>query len=322
MSKSIVRRRLALLAGLSIAALIAAGCGGADAGQTSGGGQSLSGKIRVDGSSTVAPLTSSAAELFQSENPDVQISVGTVGTGGGFEKFCAGETDISDASRPIEGPEKKICEKHGVEYEDYHIANDALTVVVNEENTWAKCLTIDQLAKIWGPNSKVNNWNQVDPSFPNKPLELFGPGTDSGTFDYFTEEVNGEEGVSRSDYQASENDNVIVQGVQGSEGSLGYFGYSYYEQNKDTLNAVKIDGGDGCVAPSVKTTQNGTYTPFSRPLFIYPSTESLKKPEVKAFVEFYLENDAQIVREGQFVPLNSEQSQTLQSDLEDLKAQY
>ena len=199
------------------------------------------------------PLTEAAAELFQEEQPDVQVTVGTSGTGGGFEKFCNGETDISNASRPIKDEEKAACEANGITYQEFQVANDALTVVVNKENDWADCLTVDQLEAIWGPDSTVTNWNQVDPSFPDEALQLFGPGTDSGTFDYFTAEINGEEGASRTDYSPSEDDNVIVQGVTGSPGGLGYFGYTYFEENADNLKAVEIDSGDGCVAPSVET---------------------------------------------------------------------
>jgi phosphate transport system substrate-binding protein len=273
-----------------------------------GGGGDLSGTIRVDGSSTVAPLTETAAEMFQAENKDVRVTVGTSGTGGGFEKFCAGETDISDASRPIKDDEEApICKKNGVAYEEIQVANDGLAVVVNPNNDFASCLTVDQLKKIWEPKSDVNNWNQVDPEFPDLEMELFGAGTDSGTFDYFTEAINGEEGASRTDYNATEDDNVTVQGVQGSEGGLGYFGLSYAEQNSGTVKPVEVDGGDGCVAPSSETVQDGSYKPLSRPLFIYPSQKALRRPEVKAFVEFYLENQAEITEQALFVPMTDEQ---------------
>jgi phosphate transport system substrate-binding protein len=293
-------------------ALGIAACGDDDdengGGGGGGGGGDLSGTIRVDGSSTVAPLTEAAAELFQAENPDVRVTVGTSGTGGGFEKFCAGETDISDASRPIKDDEEvPICKKNGIAYEEIQVANDGLSVVVNPGNDFATCLTVDQLKKIWEPKSKVNNWNQVDPEFPDLEMELFGAGTDSGTFDYFTEAINGEEGASRTDYNATEDDNVTVQGVQGSEGGLGYFGLSYAEQNPDAVKPVEVDGGDGCVAPSAETVQDGTYKPLSRPLFIYPKGESLKRPEVKAFVEFYLENEEAIAEQALFVSLTDEQ---------------
>ena len=221
----------------------------------------------------------------------MQVTVGVSGTGGGFERFCRGETDLSNASRPIKDEEATICKDAGIEYVEFQVANDALTVVVNKDNDWVDCLTTEQLKKIWEPDSKVNSWNEVDPSFPDEELKLFGPGTDSGTFDYFTGEINGEEGASRSDYAASEDDNTTVTGVAGEKGGLGYFGFSYFEENQDTLKALEIDGGDGCVAPSVATAQDGTYKPLSRPLFIYVKKESLARPEVEAFLRFMLDNE-------------------------------
>ena len=304
-------RKLLVFAVCSALALGAAACGDDDDNGGGGGGgdgsAELSGTIRVDGSSTVAPLTEAAAELFQAENPDVRVTVGTSGTGGGFEKFCAGETDISDASRAIEEDEVKLCEKNNVAFEELQVANDGLTVVVNPNNDWASCLTVDELKTVWEPKSQVNNWSQVNPDFPDQEIELFGAGTDSGTFDYFTEAINGEEGASRTDYNATEDDNVTVQGVQGSEGAMGYFGLSYAQQNPDAVKPVEIDGGDGCVAPSAETVQDGSYKPLSRPLFIYPSAEALQRPEVKAFVEFYLENQQQITEQALFVPMTEEQ---------------
>ncbi|MBA2950705.1 PstS family phosphate ABC transporter substrate-binding protein [Streptomyces sp. PSKA28] len=316
-------RRAKVSLALSAAAILAASaCGGTDAGSGQSDGSTLSGSIRVDGSSTVAPLSTAAAQLFQQQNPGVNVTVGTSGTGGGFEKFCNGETDISDASRPIKDEEKAACEKKGITYEEFQIANDGLSVVVNKDNDFAECLTVEQLKKIWEPGSKVNNWNQVDPEFPDQRLELFGAGTDSGTFDYFTEAVNGEEGASRTDYSPSEDDNVTVQGVSGSKGGLGYFGLSYYEENQDKLKVLKIDDGDGCVEPTKQTVQDGTYKPLSRPLFIYPKASSLEKPEVEAFVEFYVENNAEIAEKSLFVPLNAEQEAELKKDLERLREQH
>ena len=289
--------------------LLAAACGGGnnDGGSADGGSQ-LSGTINIDGSSTVAPLSEAAAELFQEQNSGVRVTVGTSGTGGGFEKFCAGETDISDASRAIEADETKACESKGIKYEEVQVANDGLSVVVNNQNTWANCLTTAQLKKIWDKGSKVNNWNQVDPSFPNEPLKLFGAGTDSGTFDYFTNAINGEEGRSRSDYSATEDDNVTVTGVSGTKGGLGYFGLSYLQENEGKVKGVQVDGGSGCVAPSTETVQDGSYTPLSRPLFIYPSDKALARPEVKAFLDFYVTNYQQIAEEALFVPLTEEQA--------------
>jgi phosphate transport system substrate-binding protein len=305
---------------LGLVALLAAGCGRDDSNSsgatTSAGGSDLSGRIEADGSSTVGPYTTAAAERFQRENSGVQVTVGVSGTGGGFERFCRGETDLSNASRPIKDEEAAACKAKGVEYVEFQVANDALTVVVNEDNDWAKCLTREQLAKIWGPSSKVNNWNQVDASFPDEKLSLFGPGTDSGTFDYFTGEINGEEGASRSDYNASEDDNTTVTGVAGEKGGLGYFGFSYFEENQDKLNAVEIDGGDGCVAPSVTAAQDGTYKPLSRPLFIYVKKDALTRPEVAAFMQYILDNETAIAEASQFVPLTDEQLTKAKSDLE------
>jgi phosphate transport system substrate-binding protein len=304
-----MRRRGGLL-GLTLAvALVAAACGGNDdSGTTGGGGTQLSGTINIDGSSTVAPLSEAAAELFQEQNSGVRVTVGTSGTGGGFEKFCAGETDISDASRAIEADETKACESKGIKYEEVQVANDGLSVVVNNQNTWANCLTVAQLKKIWDKGSKVNNWNQVDSSFPNEPLKLFGAGTDSGTFDYFTNAINGEEGRSRSDYSATEDDNVTVTGVSGTNGGLGYFGLSYLQENEGKIKGVQVDGGGGCVAPTVETVQDGSYKPLSRPLFIYPSDKALERPEVKAFLEFYVNNYQKIAEDALFVPLTEEQA--------------
>lgn len=317
------RRAKAPLALTAALLLAVTACGGdSDASSNSGSGNSedLSGSVKVDGSSTVAPLTTAAAEIFAEDQPQVRVTVGTSGTGGGFEKFCNGETDISDASRPIDDQEKKACDSKGVEYSEFVVANDALTVVIPDSNDWVECLTTAQLKKIWEPGSKVNNWNQVDAKFPDEPLKLFGPGTDSGTFDYFTNEINGEEGASRTDYSPSEDDNVIVQGVAGSPGGLGYFGFTYYEENTDKLKALKIDSGKGCVAPSVKTAQDGTYTPLARPLYIYPSVEAAGRPEVMGFLEFYVDNHKTIAEDAQFIPLNSEQESQLNTALDKLKA--
>ncbi|HXG76538.1 MAG TPA: PstS family phosphate ABC transporter substrate-binding protein [Gaiellaceae bacterium] len=292
------KTRTTALAAFAGAALLAAGCGG-------GGGGSAT--ITADGSSTVGPFTTKAAEDFRAENADVQITVGISGTGGGFERFCRGETDLSNASRPIEDDEAAICAGNGVEYVELQVALDALTNVVNLENEWATCLTLEQLRAIWEPGSRVTSWRQVDPSFPDVPLRLFGPGTDSGTFDYFTDAVVGEEGASRTDYSPSEDDNVIVQGVAGERGGLGYFGFSYFEQNRDRLRALAIDGGEGCVAPSVETAQDGSYA-LSRPLYVYVKRSALEeRPEVGDFLRFALENEQAIAQEALYVPLSREQ---------------
>jgi len=319
--KSTLLRRVAVpAASVAVLALALSACGGNNEGGGDGG-TGVSGSVNIDGSSTVGPMTSAASELFRKDNPDVQITVGESGTGGGFEKFCAGETDMNDASRPIEDDEASACEKGGVTYQEMVVANDALTVVVNKENTWATCLTTDQLKAIWEPKSDITNWNQVDPSYPDEKLALFGPGTDSGTFDYFTSEITGEEGASRTDYSPSENDNITVTGVEGAKGGMGYFGYSYYEQNTDKLNAVQIDSGSGCVAPSAETVQDGSYTPLARPLFIYPSIEAGKSnAALMAFVEYYVANDAAIAEAAQFIPLSDDQKSTLDGELSDFQS--
>jgi phosphate transport system substrate-binding protein len=311
-------KRLALSCVLML--LLVAGCGGSREGSsdtaTDGGTASdLSGRIQIDGSSTVGPYATAAAERFRSGNPDVRVTVGVSGTGGGFERFCRGETDISNASRPIEADERQACQEEGIEYVELQVANDALTVVVNKDNDWVDCLTIAQLKTIWDQGSKVSSWKDADPSWPDERLRLYGPGTDSGTFDYFTGEINGEEGRSRSDYSASEDDNVIVQGVSGDKGALGYFGLSYYEQNKDRLKALAVDGGGGCVEPTVDSAQSGAYKPLSRPLFMYVKKEALARPEVKAFLEYVVDNEQQIAESAQFVPLTDEQFQKAKSDL-------
>ena len=300
---------LAVLGATLILAIGATACGGSDDDTTGGSGGDLSGSIRIDGSSTVAPLTEAVAEEFMAENSGVRVTVGTSGTGGGFEKFCAGETDISDASRAIEPEEEDACKKGGVGYEEVHVATDALTVMINNENP-VSCLTVDQLAAIWGPDSTINNWSDIPDVKEDydEELALFGPGTDSGTFDYFTESINGEEGVSRKDYNnVGEDDNATVKGVEGSPGGMGYAGFSFYTENEGNLKALEVDSGKGCVLPSIETAQDGSYTPLSRPLFMYPSEQALQKPEVKAFIEYYLENVNSAAEALGFVPLTDEQ---------------
>ena len=261
--------------------------------------------IKLDGSSTVYPISEAVAEEFQNKTK-IKVTVGESGTGGGFKKFCRGETDISDASRPIKKSEMDACKEAGIQYIELPIAYDALTVVVNAKNDWVKSLSVAELNKIWAPGSSVKTWNQVNPTYPNKPLSLYGPGTASGTFDYFTEAVNGKAQSSRSDYTPSEDDNVLVQGVAGNQGALGYFGYAYYEENKDKLRAIPIIAKDGApaVLPSPATVMDGTYQPLARPLFIYVNaTAAAFKPEVKQFVEFYLANAPKLVKEVKYVPL-------------------
>jgi phosphate transport system substrate-binding protein len=297
------------LLGFSVAA-----CGDDDEGSSGGSGGSssssgdLKGSIAIDGSSTVYPFAQAAAELFNEDNPDVKISVGQSGTGGGFEKFCAGETDVSDASRPIKPDEEApVCKKGGVKYHEVQIANDGIAVATNKDLK-VDCLTVAQLKKIWNKGSKIKSLKEVDPSLPDTELSLYGPGTDSGTFDFFTGAINGEEGVTREDYEASEDDNQLVTGVAGDKGGLGYFGYSYYEQNQDKLNLVGVgDDAGSCVKPSAKSIQDGSYKPLSRPLFMYPSAKAIARPEVKAFMDFVIANQADIAKASQIVPLTDEQ---------------
>jgi phosphate transport system substrate-binding protein len=310
-------KTLITIAACGALAMGAAACGNDDNddGSKGGGGGDLSGTITIDGSSTVAPFAQAAQEAFQGENPGVKITVGTSGTGGGFEKFCAGETDISDASRPIKPDEEApVCKKAGIDYNEVQVANDGIAVVTNPDLK-VDCLTPDQLKKFWNQGSKVKSLSEIDPKLPDTTLSLFGPGTDSGTFDFFTDVINGEEGVSREDYQPSEDDNVLVQGVAGEPGGLGYFGHSYYEQNQDKLNLVKVDGGDGCVEPTTETIQSGEYKPLSRPLFMYPSTKALKRPEVKSFINYVVENYQPIAEASQIVPMSTEQADKSKSGL-------
>jgi phosphate transport system substrate-binding protein len=289
--------------------------GGNGAAASDGGGE-LTGKIAIDGSSTVAPFAEAAAELFQEENSGVQITVGTSGTGGGFEKFCAGETDISDASRSIKDDEEvPLCKDAGVSYTEVQIANDGIAIATNKELA-VDCLTTDQLKQVWNKGSNVGSLADVKSGMPDTELSLYGPGTDSGTFDFFTDEINGEEGVSREDYEASEDDNQLVTGVSGDQGGFGYFGFSYYESAADKLNLVGVDSGDGnCVKPSVETIQDGSYKPLSRPLFMYPSAKAMQRPEVKAFMEFVVAQAPQIAEAAKIVPLTGEQTSLAKDEL-------
>ncbi|NEP15677.1 MAG: PstS family phosphate ABC transporter substrate-binding protein [Leptolyngbya sp. SIO4C1] len=303
---------IALMAGL-------AACGGSDTATTAGGegdvaasgtdsASGVEGDVLVDGSSTVFPISEAMAEEFMAANPSANVTIGVSGSGGGFKKFCAGETDISNASRPIKEEEIQNCEAAGIEFIEIPIAYDGITVVTNPENDWAQCLTVDQLSAMWSPEAEgsVTSWNQVDPSFPEQPLGLYGPGTDSGTFDYFTDEVNGEEGASRGDYTASEDDNVIVTGVESDPGALGYFGYAYYEENQGVLEAVAIENEAGeCIEPSFETIADGSYNPMSRPLFFYVQKEAYDtKPQVQAFVDFQLEQaSSELIKDAGYINL-------------------
>ena len=266
--------------------------------------------VKVDGSSTVYPITEGVAEEFQKANKGLKVTVGVSGTGGGFKKFCRGETDIADASRPITTKEMEACRAAGIEYYELPVAFDALTVVINPKNTWLKQATVAELKKMWEPaaQGKITHWNQVNPTWPNQPIKLFGAGSDSGTFDYFTEAIVGKSKSSRGDFTASEDDNVLVQGVAGDVNAIGYFGYAYYAENTAKLKALPIVEKDGkpAVAPSEKTVLDGSYQPLSRPIFIYVSAKAVAKPEVKKFVEFYMKEGAKLASEVKYVPLPAE----------------
>ncbi|MCC2030284.1 PstS family phosphate ABC transporter substrate-binding protein [Microbacterium sp. YMB-B2] len=304
-----------------IGALALSACGGQpSAGESAGSGEGsggMTGSVNTDGSSTVAPLTEAAADLFRDAEAGVNVSVATSGTGGGFKVFCAGETDISNASRAIKDEEAAECEAASIEYTEIIAANDGLSVIVNPENDWAEDLSVEQLNMIWGPEAEgeITNWNQVDSSFPDQAITLFGAGTDSGTFDYFTDAINGEEGAIRTDYSPSEDDNITIQGVAGDVGAIGFLGLSYVEENEGVIKAVAVDG----VMPSTETVQDGTYTPLGRPLFIYVNNASyVDKEPVKAFVDFYVDNSLDIAERALFVPLTEEQVTTAADELASL----
>jgi phosphate transport system substrate-binding protein len=318
----VISKKWLLAVGASgLLALGVAACGDDDDDDTTGsdGGGEVSGSIAIDGSSTVQPFAEAAAELFAEENPDVSITVGAAGTGGGFEKFCAGETDISDASRPIDPKEEvPLCEKEGIEYTEIQVANDGIAIATNP-GLEISCLTTDQLKQLW-VDDKVTNYSELGEDadtgepLPDSEVSLYGPGTDSGTFDYFTDVINGEEGVSRKEYQPSEDDNQLVTGVAGDEAGLGYFGFSYYEQNADQLNLVSVDEGNGCVAPSVETIQSGDYAPLSRPIFMYPSAQAIQEnPAVAPFMQFVVDNYDTIAEAALIVPMDESQASEAQS---------
>ena len=312
---------LTIVACMSVLAIGVAACGDDD--DSNGGGGDLSGSIRIDGSSTVAPLSEPMGELFNEENSGVNVTVGTSGTGGGFEKFCNGETDISDASRAIEPDEEKACAANGIEFEEVVVANDALSVVVNPDNP-VTCMTVEQVGEVYGPKATATSWSDVeglDASY-DESLEIFSPGADSGTFDYFTEAINGEEGAQRSQgvNVVGENDNATVTGVSGSPGGVGYFGYSFYNENRDKLKAIQIENPDSgkCVEPTPEATQAGEYAPLGRQLYIYPSAQALEKPEVLEFVNFYLENVNDVTEQAGFIALTEEQLEESQADVDAL----
>lgn len=265
----------------------------------------LSGAIRIDGSSTVFPITEAVAEELRAVHPKVKVTVGVSGTGGGFKKFSRGETDISDASRPIKKKEIKSCKENNINYIELTVAYDGLAVLVNPENDWVDYFTIEELKRLWEPQAQgiIMKWSQIREGWPDKEIHLFGPGVASGTYDYFTEAIIGESGASRGDFTASEDDNVLVQGIAGDKYGLGFFGLAYYAENSDRLKLVGVDNGNGAISPSLETVKNGTYAPLSRPLFIYVNSTAVARPEVIAFVDFYIENAAQLAKEVGYIPL-------------------
>lgn len=305
MTSRILRVSAALVLGLLITRCGSKNGSGDDA-------SSLQGEIRIDGSSTVYPITEAVAEEFRVDQPDVKVTVGVSGTGGGFNKFGRGEIDINDASRPIKEQEAAECKNNNIGFAELKVAFDGLVVVVNKENTWLNEITVDQLKKIWEPGAqeKITRWNQINPAWPAEKFNLYGPGIASGTYDYFTEAVVGKSGSSRGDYTASEDDNVLVQGIAGDKNGLGFFGLAYYEENRDKLKLVGVDGGEGVTLPTMETVKNGSYKPLSRPVFIYVSDAAVKRPEVVTFVKFYLENAASLVPDVGYIPLSDEEYET------------
>lgn len=308
MNKDALLRSLSVLITMVVFFLFIVACGSetptapSNTNDSSNSKDTLSGTVEVDGSSTVFPISEAVAEDFRLyEQSKVRVNVAISGTGGGFKRFITGETDISNASREIRDKEISTARENGIEFIEMRVGTDGLSVVVNPKNDFVECLTVEELNKIWSSGSDLDNWNQVRPEFPDRPLRLYGPDTDSGTFDYFTEEINGEAQVSRSDYTASADDNVLVQGISGDRNSLGYFGYAYYIENSDKLKAVAVDNGNGCVNPGPVAIADGSYTPLSRPLFIYVNVASLANPAVKAFVQYYMEEGAKLTSEVGYI---------------------
>jgi phosphate transport system substrate-binding protein len=302
-----MENRMTRFGAAALALAFLAACGGGDTDGSDAGTAGLTGSIEIDGSSTVFPVAAAVAEEFQIANPDTRVTVAYSGTGGGFQRFCAGETDMSNASRPIRDSEAQACHDAGVEFTELNVGWDGLSVLANPDNEFLQCLTVGELNQIWEPNSTVTTWQDVRDEWPAEEISLYGPGTDSGTFDYFTETINGEGGASRADYQASEDDNILVQGIAGDRYSLGYFGYAYYAENSDILKLVGVDGGEGCVLPSDETIQDGTYAPLSRPLYVYVRHSALERPAVRAYVDFMLGNAPDIVPSTGYSALSAEQ---------------
>lgn len=313
---------LSLVSSFLTCLILASGCSKSapsGAGSASNPEQSTpSGSIRIDGSSTVFPISMAVAEEFGAAFPKIKVPVKQSGTGGGMKQFTVGEVDICNASREIKDSELEACKEHGVEFIELTVAFDGMAIVANPENDWCQCITVEQLKNIWRPESdgQITKWSDVNPDWPEEELKLYGPGTDSGTFEYFTEAIVGEARASRPDFTASENDNALVRGVAADKGALGYFGYAYFAENKDLLKLLEVNNGTDCVAPSDETVREGTYTPLSRPLFIYVSKESLKRPEVKQFVDFYLDNVEQLSSEVGYVPITDDVAEENRKQLE------
>ncbi|WP_375001457.1 PstS family phosphate ABC transporter substrate-binding protein [Aeromicrobium sp. CTD01-1L150] len=311
-----IPQRTAVAIGAAALTFSIAACGGSAGGEDGG----LAGEIVIDGSSTVTPHTIPAAELFQQEHPDVNIPVATSGTGGGFEKFCAGETDISMASRPIKEEEVDACADAGIEYTEIGVANDGLAVVVNPENDWAECLTVDELSSAWATDATAESWSQVRSDFPDEPIALFGPGSDSGTFDYFTEAINGEEGNIKTGYtDIGEDDNAAVDGVASDANAMAFLPLSFVEESGGAVRAVTVENEAGdCIEPTIETVQDGTYNPLGRQLYIYPSGDALERDEVLEFLTFYIDNQAEIAEEALFIPLTDEQEDVAHAAVDEL----
>jgi phosphate transport system substrate-binding protein len=299
-----MNKTIKLFAVLLIASVLAS-CGGNTNSSEVIQGNKLAGNVRIDGSSTVYPITEAVAEEFRTVQPDVKVTIGVSGTGGGFKKFSRGETSINDASRPIKNKEAKVCETNNIRYVELTVAFDGLAVLINKENDWVDYFTVAELKKIWEPSAqeRITTWNQIRPEWPNEPFSLYGPGVASGTYDYFTEVIVGESGASRGDYTASEDDNVLVQGISGDKNAIGFFGLAYYQENKDKLKLVGVDNGQGSVIPTTETVKTGVYAPLSRPIFIYVSDAGAKQATVNAFVDFYLDNAGVLVSDIGYIAL-------------------
>lgn len=302
-----MKKIITLIAAFLSVAFLMTSCG--DENTDNGSGSTKGATIAIDGSSTVLPISEAVAEEYRTVDANIEVTVGKSGTGGGFQKFSRGETDISDASRPIKQKEMDACKENNISYLELSVAYDGLAVIAHSDNDWLNNITVEELKKIWEPaaKGKVMNWNQIRPEWPNKKIELYGPGTASGTFDYFTEAIVGESGSCRSDYNSSEDDNILVTGVSGNKYALGFFGLAYYENNKDKLKLIGVDGGNGPVSPSLETVKDGSYAPLSRPLFIYVNSTAAAKEYVQSFVDFYLDNAGELSKEVGYIPLKDEE---------------